>query len=660
MGLLMLASAWPVVAARVQIEAERVVLGPGSGRNLHITLDQPAAGPAVARVVMSDFDSGLGWRYAALSAECELTVTAEASACIGALQADRLRRALNLAWAADGGSIILAEGRRRLAARFDLAQPDRVRVQAQALPVSWAQPFLATVWATAQPSQGRFGGEIEIRFPASGPLRTLARLDLDGLGLDTPDGSLAAAGVSGRIDIDQIGTGGGSQVRVGGRLTAGEFLWGTVYVGLGAEPVEGSLDLVGEADGGWTIAEFKWSDGATLSAQGSGRIEADGGLTALRVHAESATLAALAERYLSGPLGLAGLAGMRLSGRIAASVELARDGPVAITVAPEQVVLVDAGGRFRFAGLDGVLRWTAADQPVESDLAWSGAAMHGIGIGPVRLAWRSHAGALDLRQPATLELLSGRLELERLHVEPPMTGRSAVAELALTVVDVDLAALSQALGWPSFSGTLSGRLPMARYARQRLDFDGGLSMRVFDGNVAIRALSMERVFGVAPSLAAEVEFTGLDLQPLTAAFGFGEITGRLDGHLHRLRLLDWQPVAFDAALLSAPVQRGPKRISQRAVQDISRIGGSGLIAGLQGQALKMFSTFGYARLGLRCRLDNNVCSMDGVGSAGDGYTIVEGAGLPRINVVGFQRRVDWPVLVGRLKAATEGQLPTIE
>ena len=84
------------------------------------------------------------------------------------------------------------------------------------------------------------------------------------------------------------------------------------------------------------------------------------------------------------------------------------------------------------------------------------------------------------------------------------------------------------------------------------------------------------------------------------------------------------------------------------------------MGGLQAQALRLFDEFRYARLGLGCRLRNNVCTMSGVDSAGDGYTIVEGAGLPRIQVVGFRRRVDWPTLVARLEAATEGQTPVIE
>jgi hypothetical protein len=45
---------------------------------------------------------------------------------------------------------------------------------------------------------------------------------------------------------------------------------------------------------------------------------------------------------------------------------------------------------------------------------------------------------------------------------------------------------------------------------------------------------------------------------------------------------------------------------------------------------------------------------------GDGYIIVAGAGLPRIQVVGFRRRVDWPTLVSRLQAATQGQAPIIQ
>ena len=53
--------------------------------------------------------------------------------------------------------------------------------------------------------------------------------------------------------------------------------------------------------------------------------------------------------------------------------------------------------------------------------------------------------------------------------------------------------------------------------------------------------------------------------------------------------------------------------------------------------------------------------MDGLSSAANSFSIVQGSGLPRLSVVGFNRRVDWPTLVERLVAVTEGDsTPIIE
>ena len=119
-------------------------------------------------------------------------------------------------------------------------------------------------------------------------------------------------------------------------------------------------------------------------------------------------------------------------------------------------------------------------------------------------------------------------------------------------------------------------------------------------------------------------------------------------------------MAFDAKFYTDKNWKGKQRISQKAVRDISEVGGSGLMAGLQNQVLKIFDDFGYEKIGISCKLKDNICAMDGIGSAGDGYIIVAGGGLPRIQVVGFRRRVDWPTLMSRLKAATEGQAPVIQ
>jgi hypothetical protein len=51
--------------------------------------------------------------------------------------------------------------------------------------------------------------------------------------------------------------------------------------------------------------------------------------------------------------------------------------------------------------------------------------------------------------------------------------------------------------------------------------------------------------------------------------------------------------------------------------------------------------------------------MGGLRSGGDTFTIVAGAGLPRLTVVGHNRLVDWPVLVERLAAVGTGDVKPV-
>jgi hypothetical protein len=228
----------------------------------------------------------------------------------------------------------------------------------------------------------------------------------------------------------------------------------------------------------------------------------------------------------------------------------------------------------------------------------------------------------------------------------------------MDLADVDVGRMATAFGWPAFSGRLAGRFPQIRYADDVLGAGGEIVMQVFDGEVRVSGLSIERPFGVAPALSAGIVLKNLDLQPMTDVFGFGRIEGRLEGEIAGLRLLDWRPTAFDARLRT--VEKGRRRISQLAVAQLTQIGGGGGVSGLQGRLMGAFDSFGYRRIGLSCKLANSICEMGGVDDSAGGYTILQGSGLPLITIRGFQRRVDWPVLVERLKVVASGQRPVVE
>jgi len=181
--------------------------------------------------------------------------------------------------------------------------------------------------------------------------------------------------------------------------------------------------------------------------------------------------------------------------------------------------------------------------------------------------------------------------------------------------------------------------------------------------VSVTDLRLEEPFGQWPRFYSNVTLDNLDLELVTRAFSFGRINGRLSGEVDDLQLFNWVPVAFDARLYTPPDDRSRHRISQRAVQNIGSIGGggAGVAAALSSGVMRFFDDFNYDRLGVSCQLQNEVCTMGGVEPRADGtYYLVKGRGLPRIDVIGSSRRVDWPRLVQQLVAVTQSEGPVVQ
>jgi hypothetical protein len=517
-----------------------------------------------------------------------------------------------------------------------------------------------------------------VHAPDRAPLRVEGTIALAGAALDTPDASIAAQDVGARLAVDyrsaQAGTPRASKtVALDGELRGGEFLFGSAYVALPETPVGLHVDARQQGAAGWTIPDFAWRDGDALQARGSAAFAPDASLFALDATLHAGDLAPWRDRYLSGWLGLAGLADLGLQGSLDAELRVADGRLAAATARLHGVDLADGKGRFRFAGLDGDLRFSGG-APVDSALRWQGGQFYGLDFAAATLPLRSAEGELRLREAVAVPAFGGTLRFDDLVLRPPAAGEGLRLGFGLGVERLDLGAIAKALGLPAFEGELSGTIPSARYAGERLEFDGGLDVRLFGGTVHVSQLALERPFGVAPSLGADLAIDDLDLRALTGVFDFGSIDGKLDGRIAGLRLVDWNATAFDAELhtdAAAAKRAGvPQRISQRAVQDISSVGDASFVASLQGRLIALFDDFGYRRIGISCRLANTVCAMGGLHAAGQpaapdtagsgpGFTIVEGAGLPRLTVVGYNRLVDWPTLLERLAAAGKGEVAPV-
>jgi hypothetical protein len=440
----------------------------------------------------------------------------------------------------------------------------------------------------------------------------------------------------------------------------GELLFQRFYSKLPDSNVQVNVLMQREGDKPWRLPRIRWHDAGVLEAEGEGLLDAESMPQEMDLRLAFPNLALARDRYLSGFLAPAGFGDLVLAGAASGTLRIAGGAPANLDARLTGINAADPEGRFSFAGFAGEMRWNAGEDVQASELRWDSGALYGIGLGAARFAFESSKRELRLAKPAAIEALGGRLRLDALRWQAPQGENGARFQFGMGVDALDLASLSQRLGWPPFTGTISGRIPSARFQDDRLDIDGGLQMNLFGGSVALSNLAMERPFGSAPTLTGNVAIEDVDLEQITRVTGFGTITGRLDGRIDDLRLVAWSPVAFDARLQTDSAWKGKRRISQRAVKDISNVGGSGIAGGLQAKAMAFFDDFGYEKIGLGCKLRDNICTMDGVGPAGDGYVIVAGSGLPRIQVVGFRRQVDWPTLVARLVAATSGQAPVIK
>jgi hypothetical protein len=481
-----------------------------------------------------------------------------------------------------------------------------------------------------------------------------AQLSLQDLAFDSPEGRYAAEGLG--IEVrGELPGGSPGDASVSGRVHAGAVLFDHLYAEFAASPLRFELRPQFDAERLAALAFDLVDDGALAVG---GRFEwRDGDAWSVKIQDLSLEFPAAYVRYLEAMAATWSLDGLEVTGGLRWAGALGAEGLTSGDLDLLDLTVVDTRrGRFALTGLTTRLRPGAPE--FDSTLDWRGLLFGRINLGAGRAYLDSSPGTFALSQPLTLDVLGGSLQLQRLAYRLPAANAAQGGsgfELQARADGIELERLAAALGWPAFGGTLGGEIPRVHLENGVLDVDGEIRVDVFGGSIRVKDLAMERPFGVLPSLSANAEISDLDLEQLTGTFEFGSISGRVDGYVRGLRLLDWSPVAFDAWLGTPERQSSSRSISRQAVKHLAAIGGGGATAALAGPVMRLFNNFSYRRLGLGCRLDNHVCEVSGVRAEGEGVLLLEGAGIPKVTVRAYNRRVDWPQMVANLVAVGSGE-----
>lgn len=504
---------------------------------------------------------------------------------------------------------------------------------------------------------GLSSGQLKLHWPTNGSALVDYAMSVEGLGFDSPAGRFAgedlglkAAGV---IQLDAT-----AQAQVNGNIHSGALLIDNFYTTFSDSSLEWG-GRVSKKGSSLSLGNLSVSDGRSLELKAEAELDLDNPLASLRYRVSRFAMhfPEAYERYIESIASAWTLDGLTVTGSLLWSGQGQAGAPASgVFDVADLSIVDDKRGRFAVTGLAAHI--LPGDQGVDSRFSWRGLLLQRINLGPGEAAVNADGRQFSLASPLRLNVLGGHFALEELHVRLPGNAAAAATEpeirLVATLEDMDMEQLTKALDWPSFTGSVSGKIPGVTLDKGVLAVEGQIEFKVFAGQILLSGLRIERPFGVLPSLAADLEARDLDLQQLTHTFSFGGISGRMSGFVHELRMLDWQPVAFDAWFGTPEQASGSHNISRQAVNHLTTIGGGSATTALSGPLLKFFNDFSYKRLGLGCRLHNNICAVRGLDDNASSVLIMEGAGVPKIMIRAFNRQMDFPTLVAGLTAAAQG------
>lgn len=502
------------------------------------------------------------------------------------------------------------------------------------------------------PTQGMLSGSLRLSGAASGAEAFNADLQLADVGFSDASGLHAAEKLRGTFRLSAVRKGRLWNWQTDVAWHSGEVFWQPLYLHGGH-----MLSASGSFNGGHFNVEQASADlpevgrvqfAALWDMQRSVLLEG-------MAYGNGLALGELFADYAKPFLDKGVLAESALSGHADVDWRYRNGATQSLRLGLRDAGIADAAQRFAIRGVNSVIDWQA-DAPRSADIGFAGGELLGVPLGAGQWAVQMRGMEFGVAQ-ATLPVLDGKLELRdfRLHHKDEAWHWQFSGALS----GISMEQFSQAAGMPRMLGTLAGRIPRVSYDGVEIKAEGALMFNVFDGTVVATQLKLSDPFGRAPRLSGNLNMRELDLDLLTRTFSFGNMQGRIDVDVNGLQLQDWQPVRFDARV-SSSAGNYPKKISQKAVQNISALGGAGAAAALQRGYLRFFENFGYDRIGWSCVLSNGVCAMGGVDEGGGmSYTLIKGGGIPAISVMGYNRSVSWRELTTRLKRIMQDNIQPI-
>lgn len=407
-------------------------------------------------------------------------------------------------------------------------------------------------------------------------------------------------------------------------------------------------------DKGGVLTKALFIEPDVIELNGTGKIAFQAALNIEQAHISSKIndIESFATQYISPFTQQTVFEGFNLQGKLNIELDLEKSKFTQFSADLINLSISDDKHRFAINNAQGQVNWSIyPDFKKASEINWEQIKIRAIPVEAGKLKFLYRNQQVSLLEPSKVSMLGGYFDINKFNFlntkedEPKVYFEGGVKQLSLEK-------LTYALDWTPLTGNISGYVPGVTYHNKTLSVEGELEVKLFDGTIKINQLTSSGLFSDFSKLSMDMKIENLDLYRITQKFEMGGMEGRVSGFINNLYLEDWQPITFYAWLGTPENDNSRHRISQKAVENIASIGGGGAADVISKGFLRFFDTFSYDRLGFGCYLNQGVCQLMGVEAAEQGYYIIKGGGIPRIDIVGYNPQVDWDVLIERLSRIT--------
>ena len=380
------------------------------------------------------------------------------------------------------------------------------------------------------------------------------------------------------------------QFEVDFSVQKGEALLGPVYLNFEQFPLKLHTTIVLNGIDGWLVqTEIKQAE--TMQGNLTVAFSEQGEVTSAKADMNVLDAKPFNQHVLSSVLDLYGFKQSDMEGQFRLSMDYDGEKISQSQLGFSDFYFENALSKLSAVALQGQVNWHHS-QVQTSELQWDALLLAGMPVGQSDVSFEFYKDEFRILGQPEWPVFDGTIALQEWHISQ-LFSEFVDMEISAEIMPISLALVTEKMGWPLMTGSLSGKIPAVIKKGPVIELKGGLDLNVFEGKMRVNQLSTERLFGVAPVIAGDVAFDQLNLGQLTDTFDFGRITGLLSGSVDELRITNWKADRLKAEIYTVE-QKGIKQtISQQAIDHISSIGG--IQGALSRTFLRFFDDFKYKK-----------------------------------------------------------------